>query len=442
MKRTIINELVCFLSVCLTALVSLSGVFAAAADEKTVIVNIFDRSYSGILDGSDTFTYVGTEEDAGFTLTCEWKNVTPKGEAQIVYADGTTVEGTFKNGKLSGPVTRTFPDGSYETFSCTEGFPTGLITACDAGGTAASYDCYYQGLAISALVENSNPPSYYDLFKPGYYNISPVLISGTVEGILDSQTEEKLIVKDEDAHYYILTYANTAASDHPFNQGIIPSFRLHEQIQAWGYYQETKDFDLKPSKDSSKYTSKPVYGFRRLSNDRSSVSMSGVDVLTNQLSETLSDQNEEAGSSSSEDNALGLYQNNTLPVFQIIYAEKKNAPPPDRSSLAYTYEEIQDYPYIYYGMDVSVTGSVTQSSFNYKEEMAYFTLKEDKTGDLYMSMFDFSKASVFPVVGDHIVLKGTYNGIAKMLNSTTKADVTELVYILYPCLLAKEISVS
>lgn len=306
-------------------------------------------------DGSSPkqFSYEGTFRDGTF-----------HGEGALTYPDETCLKCTFSSGVPKGWGNLFYPDGSYTKIHFTsQGVPYGVSSTFDSDSSLIAYDFYYDGEAISSLMENASVIDYRKLYQDANDHYGDIIrIAGTVLNVYETASECFFKVEDVNHNIYWGNYKNTHYLK--YDQSIMPTLYSGDTIELYAFFQGIEKYDCPNDLED--------FGF-------------------------------------------------SYPKLVPITASIDNTSF-DRKNPSFEYEEALRFPYHYMKLKKAITGEIEK--IIYDSDTDVYLKVSDEQNNKYYVFFDKSETAVTPVPGDNVKIKGTYYGLYKEKNIIPNASAS------------------
>lgn len=391
----------------------------AAGADALETVSVFHSLYYGTLTQAEgsadaVFTSLPTAEGESLQITGTWKDHAFKGNCTVTFSDGHTAEVKYKQGSISGPVSVTNPDGSSQTFACTQNAPYKHLRSYDEDGTLTGTDWFYLGTPQSVWREDALSPTYRELTETPYeYVEAPVRISGTVRAIYETPRYSYLKITDSHGNLYLCKNINLRMDK--YAPARIKNLSVGDQVTILGRYLGLADL-----------TEHPISLFEHAL---------GYEMDFEEFSPSIVD-----GEFFNTYRPYGLLKDEELeaapiPELAIISGET------DKETVSYdrltnTYREICEYPFYYMDQEMDLSGTVVYESFAADVGQAVLLIRQEGSGDLYAVTWKTEQYT--SLMDQKVSCSGYLNGNNKIAYLSPKTRA--LGYALYPNISVSEVS--
>lgn len=287
------------------------------------------------------------------------------------------VQGTVKNGVLSGTCVLTYLDGSEQTGTMKKGNWDGKTVWVDSNGTTRriyykngepmgriliessdgqrQQDWYYNGVLLSEWVQKAKSYEYRDYYSEIYtYYDECVSVSGQIQKIFKDGDKQVIKIKDDAGNKYYISYNNGIYKKEKVV--IMPSVQAGEKITVYGFFKGLMQSTYKNEDEDD-------YGF----------SFPEISALYGTVDE----------------NEYDVY---AVPVWPCEY------------------EDIIDNPYCFVNTKVEITGVIENVYRN--DDLSTYYCRVNSNQDIYYIKLDLKEliGSTLPVAGDQISVNGNLYG--------------------------------
>lgn len=338
-------------------------------------------SYSGVYSGEitgglpDGDGFFQTDDDSPyqFTYNGAFKNGLFHGKGIITLSDSSQLSGKFKNGSPYGKFRLVYEDGNYSIMHFHFGFPYKEMNTYSADSSLISKDFFFDYEAISSLKNAAITVPYKKLFsKTRDYYGNVLKVDGTVLNVYEASSSCIFKISDNAGHLYWGSYGNSIFDD--VSQAIMPTLQIGDSIELYAFFKGISTYSC-------------------------------------------------ANDSANTNSALPFLS----PITGSVNRQDINFANMDAND----YENVMLFPFHYYGQKYTLTGTI--DNVIYFGVYRYIKLISD-TGDDYYLYFNSDKLqNIFPIIGDHIQITGTYNGLYKEYD-----PIEEDYSALYPLLTVKK----
>ena len=402
----------------ITFIITILGIalYALAEENDYVSVNVFDKTYLGTLTAmneKDLMLFISAPNyDIPITIYGKWQNDSFTQNCTITYQDGTIQNVTYKNGLISGKVTSTFPDNTYQIFSCNNGKPYKKITTYSANDIITGEDWFYSCVPMSTLVDEAISVDYNTLFSNPYNYINlPVKISGVVDTIYEAEKHCVMLIRDANSNLYVFRHQNYKVDT--YHQANIPNLSIGDKVEITGLFLQLRNFEDEPL---------TIYP-----------SFSGNDYPISSLE--LSD-TEYIQTTKKFYEVEDIRLQKDIPEFSTVYC-KKLPTDIDPQYLSGDYSEICTYPFYYIDQDISLTGTVLQE-FQTSDTLTELIVQKKDSSEIYAVSYKTQNFE-HSLLGSTISLKGKLNGNNKFL--CFNLQTSSVGYIIYPNISSQDLNV-